>query len=266
MKIVFSVVTFGHSIKDICPLLQSINGFRNLIDDVYLYINENKSLRGYLLDQRCFYRIGVPVVYSRTENIGYGAANNRNFELLDGCSDLLFVVCNPDITFTAKGLENLTAIFERGKGSLACVAPLINNLKGNVQYSVKKEPTVLSLILGRCSWLRIIPILSRYDFWHKNMDADYLNDEIQANYLSGCFLVIHGSFYKRVGGFDENIFLHLEDADIVKRLSLIGRTIHSPSVYVVHGWARGSHRSFRQMFCLVKSSFQFFYKHGLKLY
>jgi len=59
--------------------------------------------------------------------------------------------------------------------------------------------------------------------------------------------------YIKVGGFSEQYFLHFEDADIVRKLSMYGYTKHVPLGRVTHGWARGSHTSPSQILSLMRS-------------
>ena len=71
-------------------------------------------------------------------------------------------------------------------------------------------------------------MLRKYDFFHKNKNKDYVNQTFQANYLSGSFLVVKSNIFKKVGGFTDSYFLHLEDADLVLKCSLHGITAHLP--------------------------------------
>jgi GT2 family glycosyltransferase len=149
---------------------------------------------------------------------------------------------------------------------VACVAPLVLGSRGSVQYSVKHNPTFLSLLIGRLYVLRRISFLEAYDRWHRNLACDYRRSLIESPYLSGCFLVIPSSYYSRVGGFCEKYFLHLEDADIVRRLSLLGRCLHNPVGVVVHQWARGSHKSLSQTLYLFRSIVVYMCNWGMNIW
>ena len=53
--------------------------------------------------------------------------------------------------------------------------------------------------------------------WHQNKKFNYQEDFIQSSYLSGCFLLLDPKAFKFVNGFDEKFFLHMEDADLVRK-------------------------------------------------
>ena len=96
-------------------------------------------------------------------------------------------------------------------------------------------------------------------------NKDY-NAIFDAPYLSGCCMVIRTSSFISIGGFDERYFLYLEDADITRSLSGVGRCLHFPRVSVVHSWGRGNYKSFRLLFVNLISSFKYFLKWGLKVW
>ena len=122
------------------------------------------------------------------------------------------------------------------------------------------------MLIGFLPYLKRIKIFSNYDFFHKNKDKEYLTETFKAEFLSGCFLIVKPLMFKAVGGFTKTFFLHLEDADLVRKLSLLGTTAHLPKAEIVHTWNRGSHKSLFQIINLIKSMFIYFYLWGFKLF
>lgn len=259
MRVVFSLVLFRHSLHDILPLLDSL---ASLAADRCDY---NVSLLVYDASPAPFpgpsvtdienSARGVALSYQKSRNIGFGSANNVNFRLATMSERDLFVVVNPDISFLSHELSPLLDWLQASTSDVSCVAPLIKNKSGEIQHSAKQNPTFMSLLLGRIGILRRLPFFAQYDSWHRRLRHDYTMACIDSPYLSGCFLVIPCYYYLAVGGFCERFFLHLEDADLVRRLSGVGRTLHNPIGRVTHLWARGSHVSFVQMLLLVRSYF-----------
>ena len=268
--VVFSLVIYNHSIDIIRPLLTSILALSRHNEgtfDVELFVSDNSpkgnssllpDIKQELCSTPCYY-------FHNSSNIGFGLANNRNYEASRLSEDDLFIVANPDTYFDATQLADLLQWVVHNK-NISCAAPLLLNPSGSIQYSAKKNPTLLSLALGRLRFLCNLPILSKYDKWHKNMSRDYCSDCFESSYLSGSFLVIPSWAYRRVNGFSEKYFLHLEDADIVRRLSLVGSTVHNPIGKVVHLWARGSHKSLSQTIHLLHSMFTYFSIWGFRLF
>jgi GT2 family glycosyltransferase len=256
-RFVFSLVLHRHSLSDFLPFLQSLAALAvsrpdySLVLAVYDASPDDFSSPG--IAEIAESVDGISLVYRKSKNIGFGSANNRNFELAKVSGDDVFVVANPDITFIAAELAPLLDWLRLNSDRVSCVAPLIVNASGDIQYSAKKNPTFLSLLLGRFAQLKSVGILADYDAWHKSLGIDYRASCIESPYLSGCFLVIPCCYYSKIGGFCERFFLHLEDADLVRRLSMLGISLHNPIGKVTHLWARGSHRSLTQMLSLVRS-------------
>lgn len=197
------------------------------------------------------------------ENIGYGRANNKN--LLKELSEPedIYIISNPDIKFDSDQINKIVDWFN--KNDYTCISPLIINQMKEIQYTAKRNPTILSLLVGRLRILRSIKKLKKYDKRNKHMNRNYEEEIIECDYLSGCFLITKAEHFRAVGGFDERYFLHLEDADLTRKLRQIGRTAHCPIGIIEHKWERGSHRSIKQMLLLSKSMIQYFCKWGLKI-
>jgi len=269
MRYVFSLVLFKHSLSDLRNFLTSFLRLSSFVSPsicelfiynaspgaLYSFSPEELSLNGAL--QRLHYYEGP--------NLGYGSANNFNFVRAQISDDDLFIVSNPDISFCPSALYPLLA-WVTINPSVACAAPLVVNLVGNVQYSAKLNPTLLSLLLGRFPLLTKIGFFGTYDYLHKHKQYNYHTECIYSPFLSGCFLVIPAFFYRKVNGFDSRYFLHLEDADLVRRLSAVGATVHNPIGKVNHAWARGSHHSLTQMIYLLRSICTYSYIWGIRFF
>jgi GT2 family glycosyltransferase len=203
--------------------------------------------------------------YVNAPNVGFASANNFNACFLLYDLSELFVVVNPDTSFFSSELAPLLYwVLDHKK--VSCAAPLVINPGGATQCSAKHNPTFLSLLLGRLPALTALPFFASYDFWHRNLGSCYEKDVISSTYLSGCFLVIPSLSFREVGGFSASYFLHLEDADIVRRLSGVGLTVHNPVGKVSHRWARGSHKSLFQTLHLLRSIVVYAFSWGMNLW
>lgn len=268
MRILYSLVLYRHSFETIRPLLGSIQRLASL-SAKYEFSLSIYSACPHALEDPSPSRVrsllpDVLLSYQYGKNVGFGAANNINFESNHSNEPFLFIVVNPDIEFQPGPLISLLNWLE-DKPYVSCVSPLILNYGEDIQYSAKHNPTALSLLIGRIGILKKISFFDRYDRWHRNLNLDYGRDCFRSTYLSGCFLMIPSSYYRHIGGFCERYFLHLEDADIVRRLSLHGHCLHNPLGVVHHRWARGSHSSVLQMISLVRSFFIYSTEWGISL-
>jgi len=148
-----------------------------------------------------------------------------------------------------------------------CLAvPQICDLNGAPQYLCKRNPTFLALLSRRLIPEKIKPQwLKRYDRWYIMFDHDY-TQIIDSTYLSGCCMIIRSDSFLEVRGFDERYFLYLEDADLTRSLSLIGRCTYLPIASVFHAWGRGNYQSFRLLFVNIISAYHYFTKWGFALW
>jgi GT2 family glycosyltransferase len=67
---------------------------------------------------------------------------------------------------------------------------------------------------------------------------------------------------RKVGFFDEDIFMYLEDADITRRFLLISKTVYYPKVIVYHHYAGLTHKKWKYKFITIKSAITYFNKWG----
>ena len=256
-RIVFSLVLYQHRIIDFLPLLHSVSSLAYHRFDysvaLAVYDASPASFPAVSVDEIAESIPAVNLIYHKARNIGFGSANNYNFKSSCLSGSDIFVVANPDISFVSHEITPLFDWLWESAGRVSCVAPLIANSCGDIQFSAKRNPTLLSLLLGRFGFLRRFNRFLEYDSWHRNLTSDYASQVITSPYLSGCFLVIPCHYYLLVGGFCERFFLHLEDADLVRRLSGVGLSLHNPIARVTHLWARGSHSSLFQMYWLSRS-------------
>ena len=267
MKVVFSLVLYKHSYQEIYSLLNDIDNFYNFAllqkvsTELKIFDNSPKrknSLGKYLKKNYINYQVN-------TNNIGFGKAHNMNLlNKKEIIKDTVFIIINPDINFKYEELFDYLRSFIIS--NYLCVAPLILNENGRIQYSAKNNPTLLSLILGRFKFFRIFFILDMYYKKHINYYKNYQKEKIKSSYLSGCFLIVKSECFYKVNGFDKRYFLHLEDADFTRMCSNFGEVVHDPSLKIIHRWARGSHKSLKQMFCICISLIKYFLKWGFKVF
>ena len=205
------------------------------------------------------------IVYKVSKiNLGYGKAHNENFQTITINNKTWFFAVNPDISFTGKSLHKFINYIIENK-NIVCAAPLIYLPNNEIQYSAKKNPTFLSLLSSRFSILQNFKFIKNHLYKNQNRFIDYESEIIKAPFLSGCFLAFPSETYFKIKGFNKEIFLHFEDADIVRRCSLIGDTIHCPLGYVIHVRGRGSHNSITQQLALIKSYFFYIKCWGLQI-
>jgi len=268
-RVVFSLVLYRHCLSEIIPLLGSIQELASLCLDMHFHLSIYDADRpgdaGMFRDSIANVAKDLSFSYVNAPNVGFARANNVNALSLFYVPSELFVVANPDTSFLGCELAPLLYwVLDHKK--VSCAAPLVVNPGGGTQYSAKHNPTFLSLLLGRLPVLTALPVFAKYHSWHRNLGSCYERDVVSSTYLSGCFLVIPSLSFREVGGFSARYFLHLEDADLVRRLSGCGLTVHNPIGKVCHRWARGSHKSLTQTLYLLRSIVVYMFNWGISLW
>ena len=200
------------------------------------------------------------------ENLGYGKAHNLSKKYLN--MEKYHIVLNPDIIFYENNvITNLFEFMEKNK-NVSLVQPLIKSYPdGSIQKVCKNNPTLLIQILRGFfnPLLKKIKLFSRYNDWYEMDKLAYGKDYINSEFLSGCFMFFRIEDLNTIGWFDEKFFMYLEDADITRRLSLIGKCIHKPDISVGHVWERGSHKNFKLRLIAIYSYFIYSLKWGLQI-
>jgi len=130
-----------------------------------------------------------------TEDRGLGAATNVGIARADG--EYLLNI-NPDTRLSAGCVERLAAAAD-ADANAAGVAPLLTNARGGMELDVMGPSEIRHRKIAG-------PPAGRFCTW----------------FLTGAVVLWRLSVLRAVGGFDENIFLYNEDADICLRVARAG--------------------------------------------
>lgn len=162
---------------------------------------------------------------------GFGANHNAAF---GRCREPFFCVLNPDIELPANPFPALLQALDADVVALA--APLILTPDGAIEDSVRRFPTLTSLLrkaLGGAD--------GRYPITAGA--APFCVD-----WVAGMFMLFRAAAFTRLGGFDAAYFLYYEDVDICQRARRAGMQVAvCPSVSAVHDARRDSHRNLRHL-------------------
>jgi len=236
-------------------LQKAINSFLNTTLHVRLYLIDNSPTDDlkYLstLDNRIEYIFN-------SKNLGFGKAHNIALKKSLQQAVPYHLVLNPDVYFEKGTLESLYNYMQENN-DVANVMPKVFYPDGRIQYLCKMLPSPMELIIRRFmpSEKIILKINHRYEL----RDSGY-EQEMNIPYLSGCFMFLRVEHLKEIGLFDENIFLHMEDTDLNRRLYQRYRTMYYPRVSITHVHAKESHKRRNHLLMHIKSTLYYFNKWG----
>jgi len=246
-----SIVIYNNKLE---VLNKAINSFLNTDLNIHLYLIDNsptKALQNMASDKRVSYIFNG-------KNLGYGAGHNVAIRKSIEQNAVYHLVLNPDVYFDRGVIETLQEYMNRNK-DVALVMPKVLYPDGSEQRLCKLSPAPKDQFYRR--FMPIHSVLEKRNKLYELHGANF-KKEMNIPFLSGSFMFLRIEALKKVGLFDENIFMYLEDADLTRRLHVHYRTMYYPKVHIVHEFFKGSHRSWRLMSYHIKSALYYFTKWG----
>ena len=172
-------------------------------------------------------------IIESSENLGFGAANNRAMESARGD---YFLLLNTDAFLGNDALRELLNAANRHPRA-AVVAPRILNADGSRQKSVWPFPTPAQ------SWSENLGV----GWFSRRLSArlrDYgsPDDEAEIPWAIGACLLVRRAAYEQVGGFDPRFWMYAEETDWQKTMRENGwQIVFAPAARVTHlGGASGA--------------------------
>lgn len=236
-------------------LLNAINSILNspLCAKLYLIDNSPTNALKCIIDNDRVEYIHIP------SNIGFGAGHNVAIKKSIDLNATYHLVLNPDVYFKPDAIEKLVNFMDLNPHN-ANIMPLVLYPDNSIQYVCKLLPTPYDWI-GR----RFNPFKSLVKARNEMFELRFTNynKTMEVPYLSGCFMFLRNSCLKKVGLYDENIFMYGEETDLCRRFISAGyKTVFFPAAHIYHVFEKGSHKSIRLTWIGIKSAVYYFNKWG----
>ncbi len=239
-----------HDLTDLSALIDSIHTYTKGITYRILVVDNGEP--GH--ETAAFLREAYPEITTLCSlNRGFGAAHNLLIPYMDSKYHL---VLNPDILLTSNILLELVQYMD-AHPECALLTPRVYDREGVEQCLPKRSPTYRYLILGRLA--AKIKFLKKYREEYARVGEDF-HSPTPVDFCSGCFLFTRSEYYKKIGGFDEDYFLYLEDADFTERMQNLGSTLFYPDASVTHNWKAGSRKNLKLFLIHLRSMFLYMRK------
>jgi len=191
-----------------------------------------------------FFDDRIQLIYNKTP-IGFGANHNQAFSY---CDSEFFCILNPDISFDENPFAQL--IKPASLDGVGLVAPIVKNLDGDTEDSVRKFPTPFSIFRRR--------LFSYCDGYSYAQGGANFYPE----WVGGMCMLFNAAVYKKIGGLDEAYYLYVEDVDICTRLWGAGyKLLVCPSAVVCHDARRASRKSFRHLYWHISGLARYFFRY-----
>ena len=193
-------------------------------------------------------------VLCRTENGGFGTGHNTVLSLLH--SRVHFIL-NPDIQLTEDTLSDLADWMAQHPG-VVMARPALTFPDGRPQRLPLRRCSVRAMVY------RQLPCLK---FWAKYNERYHMADKdltkpTEIEFCTGSFSAVDTAAFKAVGGFDEDYFMYVEDADLTQKMRTRGKAYLVPQYTAIHAWHRAAHRSLKPFLWQLRSLLRYFSKWG----
>lgn len=185
-------------------------------------------------------------------NVGFGSGHNIVLKKIKNKSNF-HLVLNPDVSFEG---DIIIALIQQlaNRKEIAMIAPKVLFPNGKHQYTARKYPSFLDLIMRRLK----LNVAKIKDHEYRNKD---LSKPLLVAYLTGCFQLYKTADFVAINGFDERYFLYMEDVDICKKIDVLGKQkMYYPKVSITHVLKQGSSKHLKLFYYHLSSAIKYYMK------
>jgi GT2 family glycosyltransferase len=197
-----SVILVNHNTRqDLLDCLDSIKKNVTLAHEVIL--TDNNSRDGSVESVRR--EFPSVIINALDDNVGFGRANNIGVKKASG---KYLLILNPDTLVLPNAVEKMVSFME-DHSRCGIVAPLVLNSDRSFQLSFGRDLGILSEIFYKY-------FADRFYHWQFKKRPNRLSGPV--HWVSGACFLITRQLFNQLGGFDEEFFIYIEDADLGRRV------------------------------------------------
>ena len=97
---------------------------------------------------------------------------------------------------------------------------------------------------------------------HYTMQDEDLTQPRKIEFCTGSFMAVRTEVYKKIGGFDPEYFMYVEDADLTQKALREGTVWLAPQFGAIHAWHRAPMRDAGKFKMQLVSMGRYFKKWG----
>lgn len=234
MNLNLSVIILSYNTKDITSrCLEKVKKAgdyceKKLGNKIEVIVLDNNSADGSAQVVKSDYP-WVKLIESK-ENLGFSRGNNF---AMKRSKNPFILLLNSDVYLEEESLYKALAYF---RVNLNCdvLGARLNYMSGILQPSAGNLPTPLNIIFWILG-LGALPVISQlFPSFHPK-DKKYFSKAHSVGWIMGAFFMLKREIYNKTGGFDENLFMHMEEVEWCKRIKDKDFKIwYAPQVEVVH--------------------------------
>jgi len=162
------------------------------------------------------------------QNTGFSKGNNM---VMRKVKTPYILLLNSDVYLEEDSLYKALAYFRVNK-NCDVLGVRLNYATGKLQPSAGFLPNPLNLIFWIFG-LSLLPFMDSGAFHPRG--RSFFKKAHQVDWVMGAFFMLKKEVYRKVSGFDENIFMHMEEIEWCKRIKNSGYRIwYVPQIEVIH--------------------------------
>lgn len=249
-KIDLSIIIVSFNTKEITKnCIESINRslYKSKIKYEIVVVDNNSHDGSKQLLEKLFQDKSSHVIYHQTnDNLGFGRGNNVGVKLAKGKYILLL---NSDTIVLNRAIEKLYEVYIKNEKKVHFLGAKLLNKDLTPQPSAAYFFTLPVVFAS---------LLLKGDYWGLTRFSP--NKFCQVDWVSGACILTKKSIYNRLNGFDKNIFMYMEEVDLLYRAKKLGyKTYFYNLAQIIHlGSASSGGKTFPIL--QVYKGFLFFYK------
>lgn len=236
-------------------LERAVESFLSGTTDSTLYLIDNSPTDFF---RNAFVHPRVRYVFNN-KNIGFGAGHNIALRKALAEKNRFHIILNPDVYFEKEVIEKLAGYME-SDARVGLIMPKVLYPDGRLQPLCKLLPSPVTLFSRR--FLKFNSSLLKSMNHMYEMRFTGYNQVMDVPFLSGCFMFLRMDTLRKVGLFDETIFLYTEDTDLTRRIHKHYRTVFYPEATIYHHNQRASYKNLAILIRHVFSAIRYFNKWG----
>lgn len=186
------------------------------------------------------------------ENSGFCGGYNRALSQVEAG---YYVLLNSDVEVTPGWLDPLVAMLDRNE-QVAAVQPKILSYRQRERFEYAGAAVGFIDALG-------YPFCRGRIFDHLEEDRGQYDDEREIFWATGACFIIRSAIFHRFGGFDEDMFAHMEEIDLCWKINRAGfKVCYSGKSTVYHlGAGTLEYNNPRKVFLNFRNGLILLYKH-----
>lgn len=224
MKLAIIVVNYN-DIEDTKRYVYQIEKY-SIIDKIVIVDNMSTIPENSFDELKKLQNSKVDVIQSE-KNGGYTYGNNFGIEYIkkQNLEFDYFAISNPDIEITENALIRLINFLEENENAGIAAPRMMNSENKWVRRSAWKYRTFKRDVVHS---LRMLELLFYGTLRNgEYTESDYEKDVLEVDAISGAFFIIKNELIKKIGKFDDNVFLFYEEDILAKQAEKYGYKIYS---------------------------------------